>query len=676
MKNINRTRLALLSTAVIVPTLIAAVALPLRATATTAASVPTAVANHANIDLPLSTSGGRIVDADGDTVTLQGVNWFGMETATHAPHGLWSRDYRDMLQQIAGLGFNVVRIPFSLEALGSQSTSSIDFGGNRNTALQGKTPLEVLDEIVAEAGRQGLMVILDNHSQADDGFTYDLWYGQNGYTEADWISTWQMLATRYGKVSNVVGYDLKNEPHGRATWGTGGPTDWRLAAERAGRAVLAKDSDALILVEGIESPVAGGSLDRHWWGGNLEGVRNDPVRLGVPGHVVYSPHEYGPGVFAQPWFSSPNMLSILADRWQKGFGYINASGIAPVLVGEFGAKNVTPETVEGKWITQFADYLASSGTSWTFWSWNPNSGDTGGVLKDDWRTVHADKVALLTTLMGGRTGIPAPIPAVTATPKASPSATASNGLTGRILIDSQWPTGACLRLSVTNTTTTARAITELGFDLPTGSVSSSWNGTTSRTGDRVRIVTPSWARAEAGASYSDTGVCISGSRIPAELFVNGATSASPAPSASPTTSPSASATPTSSPSVSSTPIPTVTASPSITPTIPPTQPPSPPTSANALRAALITDSVWDSGSCLTLAITNTSTSPVANWSASFTLAAGTRINQSWSGELVVEGNRALVSAPSWGGQISSGGTVRHFGFCVTGTGLPHNASAG
>lgn len=384
----RRTRAAIL---VLVAAITAAVAVPAGATST---RLP-----QSDIDLPLSTSGSRIVDADGDTVVLQGVNWFGMETANHAPHGLWARDYKDMLKQIADLGFNVVRLPFSIEALRSSSATGIDFGNGRNAALQGKRPLQIMDEIIAEAGRQGLMVILDNHSQSDDGFMYDLWYGQDGYTKADWISTWRMLADRYGDVDNVVGYDLKNEPHGRATWGTGGPTDWRLAAERAGRTVLRQDPDALILVEGIEGPVAGGKLDRHWWGGNLEGVRTKPIRLGKPGHVVYSPHEYGPGVFAQPWFTDPNMTSVLADRWQKGFGYIIEKDIAPVLVGEFGAKNVTPDTVEGRWITQFAQYLKSTGTSWTFWAWNPNSGDTGGVLNDDWTTTNGAKVALLQSIL-------------------------------------------------------------------------------------------------------------------------------------------------------------------------------------------------------------------------------------------------------------------------------------
>ena len=357
-------------------------------------------ASAADPQLPLRTQGAKIVDSGGQEVVLQGVNWFGFETSNHAPHGLWSRDYKEMLAQIKGQGFNTVRLPFSLEALRSQTTSGIDYGNGRNAALAGKTPQQVMDEIIAEADRQGLMVILDNHSTTDDSFMHPLWYGLGGFTEDDWVNTWKGLATRYASRKNVVGADLKNEPHGEATWGTGQANDWRRAAERGGNAVLAAAPNWLVIVEGIEGPVAGGQqLDRHWWGGNLEGVRNHPVRLSVANRLVYSPHEYGPGVYAQPWFSDPNVQSILADRWQKGFGYIHESGTAPILVGEFGAKNVGTDTVEGRWIRQFADYMGKKGISWTFWAWNPNSGDTGGVLQDDWKTVNASKMGLLSQLI-------------------------------------------------------------------------------------------------------------------------------------------------------------------------------------------------------------------------------------------------------------------------------------
>ena len=60
--------------------------------AVTLSLVLSATAGAAVIHPPLRTSGSKIVDRDGHTVVLQGVNWFGFETSAHVPHGLWSRD--------------------------------------------------------------------------------------------------------------------------------------------------------------------------------------------------------------------------------------------------------------------------------------------------------------------------------------------------------------------------------------------------------------------------------------------------------------------------------------------------------------------------------------------------------------------------------------------------------
>ncbi len=509
--------------------------------------------------LPLSTNGNKIVDADGKEIVLQGVNWFGFETKNHAPHGLWTRDYKDMLAQIKSLGFNVIRLPFSLQALTSNTSSGIDFGGGKNAGLANKTPQQMMDEIIAEAGRQGLMVILDNHSQADDGFQYDLWYGQGGFTEDDWVARWRELAQRYRNAPNVIGADLKNEPHGSATWGTGLTTDWRRAAERAGNAVLAQNPDLLILVEGIENQVEGGQqLDAHWWGGNLEGVRKNPVRLDVGHKVVYSPHEYGPEVWTQPWFSAPDMAAVLADRWLKGFGYIHDENIAPILIGEFGAKDVSTASLEGRWFRQFADHLGQKGMSWTFWAWNPNSGDTGGVLTDDWTTVHQDKVSLLTALMrreripygatstptptatasatptptATATPTPTPTPTVTATPTPTPTPTVtatptptptptSTGLSVRFVRGDAWATGYCATTEIANKTPQKVDTWTLTFTLPSGtSIYNSWSGKVTRSGDTYTVTPPTWgAKINPGQTVSVFGYCANGTGMPTSSSV-------------------------------------------------------------------------------------------------------------------------------------------------------------
>ncbi|MEK8107495.1 hypothetical protein NKG94_24555 [Micromonospora sp. M12] len=36
-----------------------------------------------------------------------------------------------------------------------------------------------------------------------------------------------------------------------------------------------------------------------------------------------------------------------------------------------------------------------TGMSFTYWSWNPNSGDTGGIALDDWTNINTAKQAIL-----------------------------------------------------------------------------------------------------------------------------------------------------------------------------------------------------------------------------------------------------------------------------------------
>lgn len=345
---------------------------------------------------PLSTRGSRIVDAKGRVVLLRGINWFGMELTHHVPHGLWARDYKDMLAQMKSLGYNVIRLPYSVQALRSSDISAVDFSIGANKDLQGKTPIQVMDIIIQEAQRQGLFILLDSHTLKDDKIP-ELWYG-DGFTEKDWIDTWVLLAKRYKNQSNVIGADLKNEPHGRATWGTSKiATDWRLAAERAGNKILSVNPNWLILVEGIEKPMPGDKLSTHWWGGNLEGVRRYPVRLKIPRKLVYSPHEYG-GTF-QSWFSERTFPKNLYQRWEIGFHYIATQRIAPIWIGEFGGHQVDTKSKEGIWQRQLVDYINKKKLSFTYWCWNPNSEGTGGILRDDWKSINTDKQKLLSQVL-------------------------------------------------------------------------------------------------------------------------------------------------------------------------------------------------------------------------------------------------------------------------------------
>jgi len=368
----------------------------------------------------LHTSGGTIVDAGGQPVQLTGVNWFGMETRTFAPHGLWARNYRDMLDQMAQAGFNTIRLPYSNQLFDPSSTpQGIDY--QKNPDLQGLTGPQVMDRIVDEAGKRGMFVILDRHRPNADSQS-ELWY-TDAVPESRWIGDWVALAQHYRGNPTVVGADLHNEPHGPATWGDGNPrTDWRAAAERAGNAILSANPDWLIVVEGIEHT----GNDWYWWGGNLAPARDAPVRLSAPDKLVYSAHDYGPGVYGQQWFSAPDFPNNLPAVWAAHWAYLQQSSTAPVIVGEFGGRSVGSDR-EGVWQRTLLDYLKAGHLSYTYWAWNPDSGDTGGILEDDWSTLDKSKLAMLTSYQAPGPQADAtqaePAPADTLAPTAQPTLT-------------------------------------------------------------------------------------------------------------------------------------------------------------------------------------------------------------------------------------------------------------
>ncbi len=480
------------------------------------------------IELPLSTIGRTIVDAKGKAVLLRGVNWFGMETDTHAPHGLWKRDYKEMLAQIKSLGYNVIRLPYSVAGLRSLNISGIDFGIGSNQELQGKTPLEVMDLVIQEAEHQGLLILLDSHRLNDQQIP-ELWYG-DGFTEADWIDTWTMLAIRYKNQTNVIGADLKNEPYGKASWGDNNiSTDWRLAAERAGNAILGVNPNWLIVVEGVEKNVPGQKLPQHWYGGNLEGVKNYPVRLSRSNKLVYSPHEYGAGVYNQPYFFDSNFPNNLIDRWQIGFNYIASQNIAPILIGEFGGRQVDLSSKEGIWQNELVKYIQKNNLSFTYWSWNPNSSDTGGILLDDWQSVDLPKQQLLSQLLPpvqvqppdqpsnppvsltptpSISATPAPSVSPTPTPSISPSTTSTAQLKVTTEISSNWEIGFCVSFKITNQSNTKVNNWQLAFNMNQAKINNFWNADFKQQGDIQYVVTPlDWGKTIEPNQVRDTGFC-------------------------------------------------------------------------------------------------------------------------------------------------------------------------
>ncbi len=343
----------------------------------------------------LHTSGSQLLNATNQPVRITGINWSGLETPSYTVHGLDVRGYTSILDQIKKLGYNTVRLPFSNQLFDPGSTpNGIQYSIGRNFELRGLTTgLKIMDKIIAYGGSIGLKFLLDQHAPAANNQSA-LWYTP-AYPESRWISDWQMLATHYLGNTAVIGADLHNEPYAPACWGCGDvKTDWRLAAERGGNAILKVNPHWLIAVEGIGND----NGFYTWWGGDLRLAGQYPVQLNVAHQLVYSPHDYTLDVAYVPWFKDPTYPNNLPGLWDKDWGYLAQQHIAPVLLGEFGTNLSTVS--DRQWFVTLTRYLGkgATGFSWMYWSLNPESVDTKGILQDDWTTVNTTKQSYLTPI--------------------------------------------------------------------------------------------------------------------------------------------------------------------------------------------------------------------------------------------------------------------------------------
>lgn len=369
----------------------------------------------------LHVAGNQIVDAAGNPVWLTGANWFGFNATERVFHGLWSANITDLTADLARRGINLVRVPISTQLLlewkAGQATPP-NVNTYANPELEGLDSLEIFEFWLDLCETYGIKVLLDVHSaEADNsGHIHPVWY-KGSITPELYYQAWEWAATRWRTNDTIVAFDLKNEPHGtandsvRAKWDNSTDVDnWKNTAQTAARRILAIHPDVLIVVEGNEvypregetwsSPNTDPDLSPNyyynWWGGNLRGVREHPINLGAQqDQLVYSPHDYGPLVFNQPWFDKPfDKTTLTDDVWRPNWFYLHENGTAPLLVGEWGGR-LGQDARQDKWMTALRDLIVENRLHQTFWVLNPNSGDTGGLLLDDWKTWDEQKYALL-----------------------------------------------------------------------------------------------------------------------------------------------------------------------------------------------------------------------------------------------------------------------------------------
>lgn len=383
--------------------------------------------------------GGKILDPTGQEIQLRGISHFGFNTPILQPQYLWAMGWKQQIAQIKSLGFNAIRVPFVPDTL--YNTTPINQLSHIDAALNpeliGKTPLQALDLWMAEADRQGLYVLLDFHSVSAQRL-YPTWFISNpadfglthnkqAYSKDNWTRDLGFVAKRYAKLPHFFAIDIYNEPNGIVRWGAGDKNSrspenfWKPAAESAAAAVLEANPNLMVFVQGINGNFDGrgkSNLAMNW-GEDFQAQAYEPLAI-ANDKLVLSPHTYGPDVYVKSSFGAANFPANLAADWETLFGQF--SSIHPVVVGEWGGKygQGTGGQADMTWQNTFVDYLVSKGIRSSFyWSYTPNSGDTGGIL-DEALVPRQDKLALLRRHWGAAPVSTPPAPPAAPAPAMSP----------------------------------------------------------------------------------------------------------------------------------------------------------------------------------------------------------------------------------------------------------------
>lgn len=327
------------------------------------------------------THNGNLYMDNHEIFNIRGLSWFGFETPDFAINGLWVHNidfYLDLLQQNQ---INVIRIPFSAEwVLYNENINPNHYFVQNDDECQSKTSFEILDLLFQKAADRNIYILLDLH-RLNNEYISELWYSpfDSAYTTDTFFKTWYIMLDRYGKNTNLLGIDLLNEPHGKATFGSfDKDTDWRLFTEYAIRNLDNKypSHSYVYFIEGIN------------WGHTFQDYHKNPYPDDLIRQLVFSPHVYGKSVVP----STSSDINILHDQWYNDYGFLSILYNYTVIPGEWGGQT----SYDADWMTIFGKYLSENNMRNNFlWSLGPNSGDVQGLLKDDWTTIDTFKMQLM-----------------------------------------------------------------------------------------------------------------------------------------------------------------------------------------------------------------------------------------------------------------------------------------
>lgn len=275
----------------------------------------------------------------------RGINWYGHETDLGRFTCSWAHPTEHYLGQLADMGFNSLRVPFSYQYVRNGDFSSLDHFFN----------------IV---GNYNMTVVLDLHrinNNAQSPIPTD------GISQEEFWDAWVAIASRYKDHKELVALELFNEEQY-----PGSPENINYWNDFMKQTILYIEERIPDRFEYIVNGVA--------WGGSLAGISVED--LPIRDRVKYSIHKY--------IFSGNSVPS----DWDISFG----SYPEKTYVTEWGFRTADEGKDETWWARMFIGYLKKRNIRDTYFWTLANSGDTKALYYDDCGTINWEKFNIIKTL--------------------------------------------------------------------------------------------------------------------------------------------------------------------------------------------------------------------------------------------------------------------------------------
>ncbi|KAL9625880.1 MAG: hypothetical protein Q9160_000201 [Pyrenula sp. 1 TL-2023] len=361
----------------------------------------------------LHSSSRWILDSNNQRVKLRCVNWAGA-SEVNIPEGLQWQPVDTTASWIASAGFNCVRLTYSIDmalnpnqkvsdsfnaaasstGAGSKLTALYNTAVSKNSFLSSASTRSTFGQVITSLGNHGIMVILDNHDShaswccsTTDGNGW--WASASGYNADNsryfdtnkWLSGLSAMATFSKAYSNVVGLSLRNELRAVGSQDQNSHADWYNFIAQGAKAIHAANSNALVVVGGVNY-----ATDMSF----LYSKPLDRSSLGLADKLVWEFHSYA-------WSNSVTSdCSAYTTLLGNSAGYLLAQNKAytgPLWLSEFGWAQVDTSPSESKYVDCLVKYMSGNDADWAVWALQGsyyvrdgtvNHDESYGLLVNNW----------------------------------------------------------------------------------------------------------------------------------------------------------------------------------------------------------------------------------------------------------------------------------------------------